>query len=111
MITKRTDKLQPGDRVYTPNGDQVIHSVKQTEVDPAWGDLLVKYIPRQGLPGPWGAYANASDTWQVFEPSKLDEAVQRAQELADTYRSGRPYKISEALVDFHKLLDMFRAAR
>jgi hypothetical protein len=49
---------------------------------------------------------------QVVEPSKLDLAVQRAQELAVRCDTASEWPVhSEQAQDLRNLLDLFRAAR
>ena len=113
MITKRTDELRPGDRVSTRYGERTVKSIAPSGAPHhEWGTVFVEYESRT-IPGPYGAYADPQDSWQVVEPSKLDLAVQQAQKLADYYEQygyDIPYKAT-ALSDLVKLLDLFRAAR
>jgi len=112
VITKRTDELSPGDVVLTDHGQQrVIASVREaTELsttqhpEPIWD---VEYVHPIAIPSPHGAWAAPDDQWRVVEPSKLDLAVQRAQELADKYQDPNP----PFNKDFDELLALFRAAR
>lgn len=107
MITKRTDELRPGDRVRTTYGERAVRGVTGPRPGHRWYSVLWKM---GSLPGPKGEWAEAEDEWQVVEPSKLDLAVQRAQELATAYDHVSP-SVNDALRDYGLLLDLFRAAR
>jgi hypothetical protein len=108
VITKRTDQLRPGDvvKLYA-SPPRTIASVQTTEFN---GLLRVRYEPIE-ISGANGGVAEEDAQWDVIEPSKLDLAVQRAQELADSYPAGGTFLISEQLKDFSQLLALFRAAR
>jgi hypothetical protein len=106
MITKLTRELEPADVVDIFGTRRTIASVTPTHVP----DLLrVLYEPASSFAA-HGGCADADDAWQVDAPSKLDLAVQRAQELADLWPSGVP-NTGYAIAEFGKLLDLFRAAR
>jgi hypothetical protein len=107
--TKRTDQLRPGDvvrRFGTP--DRTVASV---EISAIPGLLRVRYVPIS-VSSAYGGTAEAGDPWQVVEPTALDLAIQRAQELADYYdtASERPVH-SEQAQHLRVLLDLFRDAR
>ena len=104
MITKRTDDLRPGDRVRTTYGERAVREVTGPRPGHRWYSVLWEM---GSLPGPKGEWAEAEDEWQVVEPSKLDLAVQRAQELADEY-TGSSWVLPD---DISGLFEMFRAAR
>jgi hypothetical protein len=53
----------------------------------------------------------SDEKWQVVEPSKLDLAVKRAQELADEYGVAFDVPLGAQTKQFHELLAMFRAAQ
>jgi hypothetical protein len=113
VITKRTDELRPGDRIRTAYGERTVKSKRPSGAPHhKWGTVFVEYESRPLIPGPYGAYADPDDAWQVVEPSKIDLAVERAYELADRYEQ-RPQTISAASPAIHlaELLDLFRAAR
>jgi hypothetical protein len=102
MITKLTRELKPGDVVDIFGARRTIASVTPTQVP----DLLrVLYEPVSSFAA-HGGCADADDEWQVDAPSKLDLAVQRAQELADQF-DGDGVNAREV----SDLFDLFRAAR
>lgn len=112
MIIRRTDQLKPGDVVLADHGLQrVIASVREAieHGEPVVWD--VEYVHPIAIPAPHGSWATANHPWKVLEPSKLDLAVQRANELAEKYPAGGSPRISELLRDFSDLLALFRAAQ
>lgn len=112
MITRRTDELRAGDRVHTDYGVRTV-SGAETGTGTTGGLIRVGWVRDSSRPGPYAAYASPDEEWQVDAPSKLDEAVRRAQELADGYDgvgSEFPDPL-EALDHFAELLDTFRDAR
>jgi hypothetical protein len=111
MITKRTDELRPGDRVRTTYGERTVKSKRPSGAPHhEWGTVFVEYESRT-IPGPYGAYTDPDDPWQVVEPSPLDLAAQRAQELAEKYPSEEGTHTERFRRDAVELLSMFRTAR
>lgn len=111
MIIRRTDELRPGDIVKTGHSMQrtVASATARPELESDIPELWeVQYAPLAG--GPRGVWVAAFEIWSVFEPSPLDLAVRRAQELADTYQGEKVFS-TVANYEFAKLLDLFRAAR
>ena len=109
MITKTTAELRPGDVVETEHG--FLHRIIKT-IEPARGGFDIRFVHPISIPAPYGAWAEAEDEWQVVEPSKLDLAVQRAQELADKYDQPDSFVTeSDEHADLRVLLELFRAAR
>lgn len=102
MITKRTDELRSGDVVVIFGHRFSISSVTPTSLE---GLLRVRYEP-DGSDFTGGCAESASE-WQVDEPSSLDLAVQRAQELADQWFNNEGVTGKEIT----ELLALFRAAR
>lgn len=108
--TKRTDELRPGDRVQTPYGTRTVREVLETDVVSEFGTHCVAW-EKEWYPAPRAEWAPAEQPWQVGEPSKLDLAVQRAQELVDQYDTQDEVPIAVRAKDLHDLLALFRAAR
>lgn len=97
---KRTDELVQGDRVHTFHGVRTI-----AETERRTNGIRIDWVSVD-YPAPGWDMADPNEQWEVEAPSKLDLAVQRAQELAEYWGTtgvdGR--EISE-------LFEMFRAAR
>lgn len=112
MITKRTTELRAGDRVQTKYGTRTVSGTEEHKNILTDGNLIrVGYVREPTRP--YAEYAYPDEEWSVEAPSKLEEAVQRAQELADwydQYGADIPFKAT-ALSDFAKLLAQFREAR
>jgi hypothetical protein len=101
VITKRADELVSGDRVITPYGVRTV-----TEVRTAMDETVVDW-QREAYSAPRRDYSHREEPYMVEAPSKLDLAVQRAQELADKYQHPNP----PFNKDFDELLGLFRDAR
>ena len=108
MITKLTRELEPGDVVVIFGQRRTVASLETSSHVP---DLIrVMYVPINEAAGT-GGWAEPDDVWQVDAPSKLDLAVQRAQELADHYDRQDEVPVAVRAKDLHDLLALFRAAR
>lgn len=107
MITKLTSELKPGDVVIREGFRRTIVSARPAveQGEPLLWDVQYERFKYPTATGTWAAM---SDEWTLDEPSNLDLAVQRAQELADQWFNTRDGVNGR---EISEMFDLFRAAR